>query len=1419
MLALAAVSYLPLLLTHIGKVGADTKQYLYLDPGRLLGRATSLWDPSVGLGTVTHQTIGYLFPMGPYYAAMDAIGVPDWIAQRLWMGTIIFAAGMGVRALLGTLSWKGNGRTVAMFAYALSPYLLHYIYKHSVILMPFSALPWLLHFTIRSFRNQNWRDPAAFALVTLTVGGINATSLLLVLVAPALWIVHAVVVERDLTARQVVAPALRIGVLTVATSIWWMAGLLLQGRYGIDILRYTETYRTVSNASSSPEVIRGLGYWFFYGTDTLGPWFTSAVTMTESVPAIALSFAIPIAAVTAALWTRWRYRVFFVATALAGLILSVGAFPFDRPSPFGSIFASWTTTSSGLAFRSTPRALPMLALASALFLGAGVAALSAHAPKRRLVFAGVAIVAIMANMSPMFTGDLLDSFLERGSDIPDYWKQVGHELDRGDPQTRALEVPGIDFAAYRWGSTVDPVTPGLTDRDFAARELVPWGSPASADLTNAIDLPFQDATFDDRGYATLMQFLGVGDVITRNDLQYERYRSPRPTQMTAWLDSASGLGAPRGFGSTEPNRAAPSNPLIDDVELGLPADQRRPSSVEVRAVDDPRQLVRAVSSHRPTIVAGSGAGFVSAANAGLTDADRLAVYSGSVSNDPDRLGRLLADDAALVVTDTNRRSALRWGSARQIDGYTEMAAETPARPDPTDNRLPLFSDRSDDTALQTVVEQRGTLRVTASGYGNELTYTPGDRAAGAVDDDPTTAWKVAAFADPTDEWIEVRSTNGPITTDQVRLLQAQRYVNRHITAAMLTFDGNDPTPITLDASSRTGEGQTVSFGKRTFTTLRITIKDTDLGRRDRYQGISGVGFSTIDLDGRTVNEVVRPPTDLLDAVGARSADHQLAYVFTRRRSNPAEPVVRDDEVVLRRVIAPPTRRSFVVSGTATVSSLRSDADIDELLGVPTNGIRFDSSSRTNGDIAHTASQAFDSSTTTYWQSALNPVQRTLLGFRSPTPVDSLLSGFVVLDDANHSVPETVHVEIDGERSATFILDRTSLGNGLAQLSFRGGPLPVRGTSLDIVVDSFEARTNPDWLSKKPVVMPVAIANVELSAPLAGETPATFDTGCRTDLLTVGDTPISLQLTGVTSDARSNRPLAFTSCDTSIDVSNTDTLVTSTPGAATGIDLATLEMIADAPSSPESLDSLTELTVSPTSRSSYDIRVGAAVGSDWLVLGQSFNAGWELTVGDTDLGPPVLVNGYANGWRIDPSVVSPGSTLHLRWAPQSTIWIGLLISALGVLVCLVLLVWPRRRAGMAAPKRTLEPVGIGRFDDFGAVLGFRTSLVVAFTAGASTALLVRGWWWTPIIAALTFGACRFRRCWPILRLVAIGTLGTMAAYVVLRQWRGGYRDDFDWPQHFETVHALGIIGFVLLGVDMVIEVLRAGWRRETGLDET
>jgi hypothetical protein len=90
-LVLVVVAYVPMLLNDVGRVAADTKAYLYLDPGRLLARAPYMWQPEVALGSVTHQNIGYLWPVGPFFWLGEALGLPDWITQRLWLGSVLLA--------------------------------------------------------------------------------------------------------------------------------------------------------------------------------------------------------------------------------------------------------------------------------------------------------------------------------------------------------------------------------------------------------------------------------------------------------------------------------------------------------------------------------------------------------------------------------------------------------------------------------------------------------------------------------------------------------------------------------------------------------------------------------------------------------------------------------------------------------------------------------------------------------------------------------------------------------------------------------------------------------------------------------------------------------------------------------------------------------------------------------------------------------------------------------------------------------------------------------------------------------------------------------------------------------------------------------------------------------------------------------
>ncbi len=1446
-LLLAVISYVPLLLTHRGKLGADTKVYLYLDPAKLLRNAATVWDPGVGLGTVTHQNIGYLFPMGPYYWLMDAVGFPDWVAQRIWMGSVIFLAGLGVQYLLKTLRWEGAGATVAAVIYALSPYVLHYIYKHSVILLPFTALPWLVAFTAQSLRTRGWKYPACFAFAALCSGGINATSLLLVMLGPGLWVLHAVFVERELRLRQSLAPLLRIGLLTVVTSLWWIAGLAIQGSYGINVLAFTETYKTVSDAATAAEVHRGFGYWFFYGVDPLGPWFKAATTYTQSMPALVLSFVLPAGCLLAGLLTRFRYRVFVVALGVVGLVVSVGAHPLDSPTPYGLLFRAFTETKSGLAMRSTPRAIPLLALSCALMAGAGIAVLAQWRPHLRRVFAAGAILCAMANLSPMFTGNLIDPFLERPEDVPQYWHDAGDALSAGDRETRALEVPGIDFADYRWGSTVDPITPGLTDRDFAARELVPYGSPASADLMNAIDTPLQNAAFVPSAWEPLMQMMSVGSVVLRSDIAYERNRAPRPRRAFAWLQAAFDGVTPAQFGSDAPNIPPAQTPLIDEVELAIPAQDPDPHSVVIYPVSSPRPMISTAPAKGSIIVSGDGAGLVRLAEAGLLDPDRLVRYSGSMT--AAELQANLDQDGLFVVTDTNRKAGRRWGTTKNNEGATEQVNEV-APKDLSDNRLNLFgpATESPEPDTQSVAEHRDGVAATASAYGNVLSFTPGDRAVLAVDDQPDTAWRVGAFGDVRGQWIELRATDRPISPRWMSIRQAEGG-NRHITTVALSFDGGEPQVVSLNEESRgegggdqAGSGQRIPLSAGSFRTLRITILASTGDGLASYQGQSGVGFSTLALDGVAPTvEVIRTPVDLTVAVGSKLADQRFAVVLSRLTA-PHETGAVDPERQILRTLQLPTALKATLRGSLTLDPEAPDPLIDGLLGI--GGSSFSASSGLRDDAYWRASKVADGSEEVGWQSSLwpgsSPERPEWIEISAPASRTLVVSGFTVMTDGQHSLPTKIHFEVDGVAQAPIQLDisealrrsnteRQERDSQSLVAAERGGttaiviaPQTLTGTTVRLVIDEFHAVEAPDWLTGRPVTLPLGIteiasptlalertvvppsadacqAIVEIGAkqvPIRPSLPASTDTverGGRIEFETCSAEPMTLPA----GDVKIGSPLTAGLLASQ--------LVFESAAAPTTRDPATHDPATQAPTeSPE-------LQVSRLGRVSYEMSTTSdAEQPYWLLLGQSHNAGWSLHADGVDLGPSSLVNGYANGWFIDPERVGPRPKLTLEWTPQRPVWVALIASLLGVLCCL----WLMRRPAEALRRgitREVVPFGIGLRDSFGAPAELRLALLTA-TAAALGGGIAAGWWAAAPVGALTFAALRTRWGWPILRAVFLAVIAVASAYVIAKQWRAEYRVDFDWPQHFEPAHNLFLLAYALLAAESVVEAVRGGWRR-------
>jgi len=1438
---LALLAYVPALLTAPGRVGADTKQYLYLDPGRLLSRSLSMWDPHVGMGTVTHQTIGYAFPMGPYYWVLDRLGSPAWVSQRLWLGSLLFVAALGVLYLLRTFGLRGPGIVIAALAYMLTPYVLDYAARISVLLMPWAALPWMIAVVRKALREKGWRYPAIFALIVQIIGGVNATALIYAGIGPVLWIFYSWLVAREVDARRAMGVLVRTGALTLLTSLWWISGLRMQGKYGLDVLEYSETVKTVALTSMPNEVLRGLGYWFFYGQDRLGPWIEAARDYTQHLWVILAGYGLVVLSLLAGAFLRWRHRAFFVILLLVGVVISVGAHPYDTPTPLGALFKAFANSSTaGLALRSTGRAAPLVILALAVLLGLAVNAAFKWLDARgrtRLAIAVPALVGVLVlvNFPALVDGTFYGKNLQRDETLPSYWTEAIASLNQGDHQTRILEEPGADFASYTWGNTVDPITPGLTDRPYVARELIPYGTPGSADLLNAIDRRLQVGDADPAALVPLWRRMGVGDVVARNDINYERYDLVRPQDLAAVLGAAPGLGSPQGYGP--PSKFALPAGYSDEISLATPASAPAVAPVEIYHVANPTKIVRAESQDHGLMVSGDGEGLVDAAGAGLLDGAGVVRYSASYTS-AGALKNATTPGDVLVVTDDNRLRARRWTTVTQTVGFTEQknAADQPLTTDPNDARLDVFP--GEQPSALTTTDQVGVQRVVATAYGNTNTYWPEDRPDQALDGDPTTAWETQGFGDARGQRIEI-DLDGSITTNHVNLVQPLTgNPNRFITNVELSFDGGHPVDVTLGPASRTETGQTITFPKRTFHSFSIRIVQTNDHRTNLFGQEDPVGFAEIRLRDQNaihdvgVTEVIQMPTDLVGALGPSASDHPLVYVMSRDAIRPVPPRTQPESSI-SRAFAVPGPRTFVLTGNATISPDAPQAVIERALQGSTTGPIAVSSAFLEGCLACRAQSAFDDDPTTAWQTPFDTVigQWAQIDATRPVSFDGL--DLDVVADGRHSVPTSLRLDVDGQtRTITVppIVDQAAENaTTRVHVTFPA----VRGGRIRLTITGVRPESTRLFGTARTRVEPVGIAEFGVPAVVTAPAASRIDSGCRRDLVALDGRPIAVRVTGPAGVAGQPMGLAVTPCGGSLDLRAGNHVLTTARGKDAGFSIDRVVLASGTPAVPVraaggrvrvSSPAPTPATVSVVHNGATDmhVRIQPAAGTKpfWLVLGESQSPGWHARiVHGPDLGPSQLVDGYANGWLVTPPAAGSFDVVF-QWTPQKQVWGAIALSLLGALICLLIIgyTWFRRRSVIATAATARAGDADVELSPWGNLPPTRPTgrvrWIAPLVSGLLGALVVTPW--VGVLVALVVAITMVR---PRLRAVAMvvpaALLALCGLYIVVEQYRYRYPSVFEWPTVFPHARTLAWIAVVLLASDAVVEILRDRLRPAAG----
>ena len=1401
-IVLAALAYLPSLASSPGRMPADTKLYLYLEPAELLGRAASTLEREQFGGWVPHQQITYLWPSGPWFGVLDAVGLPDWVAHRLWIGTILFAAGAGVLWLARRLGLTVGAALVAALVYQLSPYVLPYVSRTSLMLLPWAGLGWLVGLTVLACRDtaddgespsstperrwQRWRYPALIALVVATVGSVNATALALIAPGPVLWLIHAASAG-DIRWRQAVAIALRTAVLCVAVSAWWIAMLAVQSRHGAPVLAYSETLDDVSRNATGSEVLRSLGYWLFYVRDPVAPTTTASGHYLASTGGIAISYAVTLIGLAGLVVTRWAGRRFAALLVLVGVVLAVGIHPIDSPSPLMSLLTDDDGSGLALALRSSTRATPLIVLGLALGASGLVAALPAQRPRKRggywapRAIAGFAVALLaLVNLPALWGFDLVDPAIDRDQDPPDAWVAAADSLGDGT-DARVLQLPGAEFGAFRWGYTVDQPLVALTERPLVTRDLLPLGSGAAMNLLYALDDRVQEGTLEAESIQPIARLLGVDTIWLANDLQYERFRTPRPATFDALLGKASAdghVGAITYFG--DPVFDMPAVAMIDPAALA--SGDRPLAPVGLIAVEEPIGVVRAKPAS--VLLSGDGDGLVDAAAAGLITGREAVRYSATLSGGD--LDQAAGDALAVIITDSNRDRAHHWRGSQDVHGHTEPGGPgiDVLTPTAADQRLGVFS--ADDPDQQTIAIQDGPVLATASSYGEPFAYRPENRAVMAVDGDPSTAWLVGDHGDPIGELIElaVEGRTDSITLRQRVPARGERTITRvAVRVDSIVDDGESAmasTEFDLTEASLTSAGQPLILPAPTPGTVTVEIVGVT-------EGTSGVGFVEIDAGLGATVEWIRPP---VDAVGA-AAERPLAVTLTRLRIDGLDPWRSDPEPEMQRLVKLPDARTIDPSVTMRLDDRTDDETLAGLISPADPGSLATASARLTGSPRNAGMFAADGDPTTAWI----------------TPFDGAVGASlsIPLDSENGSSTRTVElVQPVGPYSSVMVVEITDR-QGVHDIEV---PSPdatgrstieldraLEGDRISLRIVAIEPSTTIDRRYGDVITLPAAIAEIESPAIARAsiDESATVgsgvgDAGCRSDLLTLDDQPLPLRWDTTIGALLDGRPVATEVCAAPLDLVGGDHTVRShTRGAGLTLDrLVLADMTADV-TGAGTADALVPVTVERDDTRDRRVVVEPCPDGCWIVLGEGYNDAWQASADGADMGPPQLIDGGFNGWWLSPTTTA--TTVNFHWTAQRPVAAGLIVSIAAVIACLAIVATTRLRRDRLHLTPRLVPLGHA---------GIRRRWIVPLGLLVAGALLISPVWGV-VGGMIGVVAALLPRWANLLGWFGLGLALVVALAVLWIERRDGPIPNAGWTESFESLNGLAVLAVLCVTV--------------------
>lgn len=1289
-LALTALAFA----TRPGAILADTKIDMAVNPLGFLGRAVHLWDPEQ-FGQLQNQAVGYLFPMGPFFALGDVIGMPAWITQRFWLSLLMCLAFVGMWRLAGRLGIGGSGpdgdgrgtRLFAAMAYALAPNGLATLGQISSEYLPVAMLPWIVLPLAAAASGETGRLKAAArsGLAIACCGGINATATVAVLLVPFLYI---------LTRPR---GSFRVRMLawwsaaTAAATAWWLVPLLLTGTYGFSWLTYTEKAATTTGPTGLVNVLRGAERWVNYLIVDGQVWWPVGHGLSLSPVPIICTGVVAALGLAGLLARLLPERTFLLVTLLAGVaIVSLGHLS-DIPGPFAAqlrdlldgplapmrnlhkfdavvrlplaLGLAHLLTAAGRHARNArdarnaraarqPDGLRSLSGGSGPAFGPAARSLLSLPVAAAVALGGIGLTAVSHGLSG--PGEF--------KDVPKYWRDAASWINARAGQQGVLAVPGAPFGEYLWGRPMDDIVQPLLTARWGVRQLVPAGSPGYTRALDAIDQQVRSGQ-GSPGLSDFLGRMGVRYVLVRNDLRREALRGAWPARLHQALDDSPGLRRVAAFG-------APVGGGNDDAVSSV--DQRYPP-LEVYEVE--------------------GAADV----AGLTDAaDPVRVYGGpesllAMADDkalPDA-PVLLDDDAAdlggtPVVTESPRLIRRNFGELHQTSP-TMSAAHRRDAADVLDKGWARYA---------THVTYGGGVRdITASTSAGGDDAIPQARKPEAVpyaafDGNPLSAWETAGYDGPVGQWLRA-------DFDRARDV-------RNMTAAFLQDSALGP-PVsrvavetehgTVEQAVRQSTGPQalrVPAGPTRWLRLRITA----LASKPAVPAFARAAVSEVAIGGVT-------PTRTYTLPAPAGVDGPATYVMSRAPGATSECMKGSARWVCAPFLGSGDEegdgfdRTFTsavagrapVTGTAVLTDQRLIDRYTTVHGQP-------SVAATSTLSRHPADQArsgFDGDPATSW----------IAGESDDQPVYSVrwkgrkrVSTVTVIRPPGAAGP--VRLRVEGANGQS----REGLSDAAGRLSF--APMATDRLKITFFRDG---RTQPIQLAELkipgvkpfpdvrsyPLELPCGFGpKLRIGAPGAqtgtsgSGTSGSGTSGSGTSGSGAGrgrgaagqrqSGAVQTKATGTLGDLLAGRPLQFSACRQAVLAEGRNQL-TAVPLDNYRIDTVT---VGAKPRPAADAEPPQQVKVLSWGSSSRELSVDAPAAS-FLTVNENFNTGWRATAGGTEL-RAVRLDGWKQGWLVP---AGTSGVIKLAYTPDRAQRIAVVT---GLNLLLVLLIAAVRPGGSTRRRR-------------------------------------------------------------------------------------------------------------------------------------